>query len=66
MAYDARARALGVRIRQSTNVVRLISDDVGTVRGVLCADGHDFRFSRFDEGRPLVSLHPYAGAGEMR
>lgn len=55
-----------MRIRQSTNVVRLISDDVGTVRGVLCADGHDFRFSRFDEGRPLVSLHPYAGAGEMR
>ncbi|OQQ22615.1 FAD-dependent oxidoreductase [Prescottella equi] len=39
MAYGARARALGVRIRQSTNVVRLISDDFGAVRGVLCADG---------------------------
>ncbi|MBM4516272.1 FAD-dependent oxidoreductase, partial [Rhodococcus hoagii] len=34
MAYGARARALGVRIRQSTNVVRLISDDFGAVRGV--------------------------------
>ncbi|MCA1005821.1 FAD-binding oxidoreductase [Rhodococcus hoagii] len=39
MAYGARARALGVRIRQSTNVVRLISDDFGAVRGVLCDDG---------------------------
>ncbi|MFI6396585.1 NAD(P)/FAD-dependent oxidoreductase [Rhodococcus coprophilus] len=29
-------------------------------------DGDDFRFSRFDEGKPLVSLHPYVGAGEMR
>lgn len=26
----------------------------------------DFRFERFEEGRPLVSLHPYAGAGQMR
>lgn len=29
-------------------------------------DGNDFRYSRFDEGKPLASLHPYAGAGEMR
>ena len=29
-------------------------------------DGDDFRFSRFDEGKPLASLHPYIGAGEMR
>lgn len=26
----------------------------------------DFRLERFAEGRPLSSLHPYAGAGEMR
>ncbi|MFZ2528198.1 MAG: FAD-binding oxidoreductase [Rhodococcus sp. (in: high G+C Gram-positive bacteria)] len=29
-------------------------------------DGNDFRFSRFAEGTPLVSLNPYVGAGEMR
>lgn len=27
---------------------------------------HDFRLSRFAEGKPLASLHPYVGAGEMR
>jgi glycine/D-amino acid oxidase-like deaminating enzyme len=26
----------------------------------------DFRLERFAEGRPLQSLHPYVGAGEMR
>jgi sarcosine oxidase subunit beta len=26
----------------------------------------DFRLERFAEGRPLVSAHPYVGAGEMR
>jgi sarcosine oxidase subunit beta len=26
----------------------------------------DFRLERFAEGRPLTSLHPYSGAGEMR
>jgi sarcosine oxidase, subunit beta len=26
----------------------------------------DFRLERFAEGRPLASLHPYVGAGEMR
>ncbi|MGW3956355.1 NAD(P)/FAD-dependent oxidoreductase [Streptomyces sp. NPDC004752] len=26
----------------------------------------DFRLERFAEGKPLSSLHPYAGAGEMR
>ncbi|MEU5840227.1 FAD-binding oxidoreductase [Rhodococcus sp. NPDC047139] len=29
-------------------------------------DGTDFRYSRFEEGKPLASLNPYAGAGEMR
>jgi hypothetical protein len=29
-------------------------------------DESDFRLSRFDEGRPLVSQNPYAGAPEMR
>ncbi len=29
-------------------------------------DGNDFRLSRFDEGCPLVSQNPYAGAPEMR
>ena len=26
----------------------------------------DFRLERFAAGQPLVSPHPYAGAGEMR
>jgi glycine/D-amino acid oxidase-like deaminating enzyme len=29
-------------------------------------DPSDFRYSRFAEGDPLVSLNPYEGAGEMR
>ncbi|MGI5218145.1 NAD(P)/FAD-dependent oxidoreductase [Nocardia sp. CA-290969] len=29
-------------------------------------DPDDFRYSRFAEGAPLVSPHPYVGAGEMR
>ncbi|GAB2514093.1 NAD(P)/FAD-dependent oxidoreductase [Nocardia heshunensis] len=29
-------------------------------------DAADFRYERFAEGRPLLSPHPYAGAGEMR
>ncbi|WP_433602400.1 NAD(P)/FAD-dependent oxidoreductase [Nocardia sp. CA-135953] len=29
-------------------------------------DPADFRYERFAEGRPLLSPHPYAGAGEMR
>ncbi|NCL75128.1 Monomeric sarcosine oxidase [Rhodococcus sp. YH1] len=29
-------------------------------------DGADFRYSRFAEGKPLASLNPYVGAGEMR
>jgi sarcosine oxidase subunit beta len=29
-------------------------------------DHHDFRWSRFSSNDPLVSPHPYAGAGQMR
>ncbi|GAC67345.1 NAD(P)/FAD-dependent oxidoreductase [Gordonia soli] len=29
-------------------------------------DPRDFRYSRFAEGQPLISLNPYVGAGEMR
>ena len=29
-------------------------------------DASDFRLSRFQEGTPLVSSHPYIGAPEMR
>ncbi|MEV5394193.1 NAD(P)/FAD-dependent oxidoreductase [Nocardia farcinica] len=29
-------------------------------------DPRDFRYERFAEGEPLLSRHPYAGAGEMR
>ncbi|WP_241384175.1 NAD(P)/FAD-dependent oxidoreductase [Rhodococcus sp. CH91] len=29
-------------------------------------DGADFRYSRFEKGKPLASLNPYVGAGEMR
>jgi len=52
-----------------------ISPAVGTLLADLVLDGDsrdpdvpaaDFRLERFTEGRPLTSLHPYAGAGEMR
>ncbi|MFF2083329.1 NAD(P)/FAD-dependent oxidoreductase [Nocardia sp. NPDC058176] len=52
-----------------------ISPAVGRLVADLLLDGHtglphvdpaDFRYSRFAEGRPLLSPHPYAGAGEMR
>ncbi|MGY2092970.1 NAD(P)/FAD-dependent oxidoreductase [Nocardia abscessus] len=51
------------------------SPAVGRLAADLLLDGHttlphveaaDFRYSRFAEGRPLLSPHPYAGAGEMR
>ena len=29
-------------------------------------DHHDFRWQRFGEADPLISEHPYAGAGQMR
>ncbi|MGY4103474.1 NAD(P)/FAD-dependent oxidoreductase [Nocardia sp. R16R-3T] len=44
-------------------VADLLLDGATTLPGV---DPTDFRYSRFDEGRPLLSLHPYQGAGEMR
>jgi len=52
-----------------------ISPAVGTLMADLLCDGasndsavvaEDFRLSRFDEGNPLVSSHPYLGAPEMR
>jgi len=52
-----------------------ISPAVGTLVADLVCDGssndpdvvtEDFRLSRFDEGKPLVSSHPYLGAPEMR
>ena len=52
-----------------------ISLAVGTLMADLIMDGDssdpdvpaaDFRLERFAEGRPLVSEHPYVGAGEMR
>ncbi|WP_405178462.1 FAD-binding oxidoreductase [Nocardia sp. NBC_01377] len=52
-----------------------ISPAVGKLVADLVTDGktelpnvdpHDFRYSRFAENDPLVSLHPYLGAGEMR
>ncbi|WP_040810382.1 NAD(P)/FAD-dependent oxidoreductase [Nocardia concava] len=52
-----------------------ISPAVGRLVADLLLDGEttlpnvnaaDFRYSRFAEGRPLLSPHPYAGAGEMR
>ncbi|WP_040786715.1 NAD(P)/FAD-dependent oxidoreductase [Nocardia pneumoniae] len=51
------------------------SPAVGRLAADLLLDGHTtlphvdaaaFRYSRFAEGRPLLSPHPYAGAGEMR
>ncbi|MET7772481.1 FAD-dependent oxidoreductase [Nocardia sp. NPDC005366] len=52
-----------------------ISPAVGRLVADLVTDGktdmpnvdpHDFRYSRFAEGDPLVSPHPYHGAAEMR
>ncbi|MCA1005114.1 FAD-binding oxidoreductase [Rhodococcus hoagii] len=52
-----------------------ISPAVGDLMADLIVDGDsrdpdvpatDFRLERFAEGRPLSSLHPYVGAGEMR
>ena len=52
-----------------------ISPAVGTLTAdLLCdgasrdpkVDGTAFRLSRFEEGKPLVSAHPYLGAPEMR
>jgi sarcosine oxidase, subunit beta len=52
-----------------------ISPAVGELVADLVCDGasgnrlipeRDFRLSRFAEGKPLVSPHPYAGAGQLR
>ncbi|MFF2553482.1 NAD(P)/FAD-dependent oxidoreductase [Nocardia sp. NPDC058058] len=52
-----------------------ISPAVGRLVADLLLDGRtdlpnveaaDFRYTRFAEGRPLISPHPYLGAGEMR
>ncbi|MGW4370470.1 NAD(P)/FAD-dependent oxidoreductase [Nocardia takedensis] len=52
-----------------------ISPAVGKLAADLIVDGktdlpnvdpEDFRWSRFAEGEPLLSPHPYRGAGEMR
>ncbi|WP_214108950.1 NAD(P)/FAD-dependent oxidoreductase [Acrocarpospora catenulata] len=45
-----------------------ISPAVGRIAAEMItgADLPDFRLTRFAEGRPLTSPHPYAGAGEMR
>jgi sarcosine oxidase, subunit beta len=52
-----------------------ISPAVGRLVADLLVDGQtalpgvtagDFRFSRFAENEPLVSAHPYTGAGQMR
>ena len=52
-----------------------MSPAVGDLVADLVIDGHsrdpdvhasDFRLERFAENRPLTSLHPYAGAGQMR
>jgi len=44
-------------------VADLLVDGTSSLENV---DAHDFRYSRFEEGDPLVSLNPYVGAGEMR
>ncbi|MEV5646724.1 FAD-binding oxidoreductase [Nocardia sp. NPDC052254] len=51
----------------SPAVGELVADllTTGTTR-LPHVDPHDFRYSRFVENDPLRSLHPYAGAGEMR
>ncbi|MGW4248405.1 NAD(P)/FAD-dependent oxidoreductase, partial [Nocardia sp. NPDC004722] len=51
----------------SPAVGRLVADlllDGDT--GLPHVDAADFRYERFAQGRPLLSPHPYAGAGEMR
>jgi sarcosine oxidase, subunit beta len=51
----------------SPAVGELMADLVvhGTSRHI-DVDDHDFRWERFREEDPLVSEHPYAGAGQMR
>lgn len=44
-------------------VADLLVDGTGSDPAIA---GKDFRLSRFTEGQPLVSAHPYVGAGEMR
>lgn len=44
-------------------VADLLLDGGTSLPGV---DPADFRYTRFAEGRPLLSPHPYSGAGEMR
>ena len=44
-------------------VAELLTEGTTTVSGV---DPADCRYSRFAEGRPTTSPHPYVGAGEMR
>ena len=44
-------------------VADLLTTGTTTLPGV---DPNDFRYSRFAENDPLVSLNPYIGAGEMR
>lgn len=44
-------------------VAELLTEGTTTMSGV---DPADCRYARFAEGRPTTSLHPYAGAGEMR
>lgn len=44
-------------------VAGFLAEGTTTTSGV---DPADCRYSRFAEGRPTTSLHPYVGAGEMR
>ncbi|MBY6685684.1 FAD-binding oxidoreductase [Rhodococcus sp. BP-149] len=44
-------------------VADLVTDGTTSLPNV---DPRDFRYSRFAENDPLLSLNPYAGAGEMR
>jgi sarcosine oxidase, subunit beta len=44
-------------------VADLIMDGYSRHRDI---DARDFRLARFDDGAPLVSPHPYVGAGQMR
>jgi glycine/D-amino acid oxidase-like deaminating enzyme len=51
----------------SPAVGELVADLLTTGTTTLAnVDPNDFRYSRFAENDLLASLHPYAGAGEMR
>jgi hypothetical protein len=58
-ADTAALAPLEIAIAAQVRALRRATDLPGVTAG-------DFRYSRFAEGDPLISPHPYTGAGTMR